>query len=117
MTAAIPAVLVQSAAVSIAFVSVAMAGYTGSLANMLALPTDVFEKNAVASVYGLASMGAGFGGMLFSLVTGWVIDRFSYTPVFVGFGLMPLLCACILWTLMGSHSPAERNLRLTNQYQ
>ena len=117
MTAAIPAVLVQSAAASIVFVSVAMAGYTGSLANMLALPTDVFEKNAVASVYGLASMGAGFGGMLFSLMTGWAIDRFSYTPVFVGFGVMPLLCAAILWTLMGSHSLSERNLRFTNQYQ
>ncbi|HZS56293.1 MAG TPA: MFS transporter [Bryobacteraceae bacterium] len=101
MTAAIPAVLVHSAWLSIAFVSIAMAGYTGSLANMLALPTDVFEKNAIASVYGLASMGAGFGGMLFSLITGWVVDHFSYTPVFVGFGLMPLVCALILWVVMG----------------
>lgn len=102
MMAAIPAVLVRSPWLSIAFVSVAMAGYTGSLANMLALPTDVFAKNAVASVYGLASMGAGFGGMLFSLLTGWVVDHFSYTPVFIGFGLMPLLCALILWIIMGS---------------
>ena len=28
----------------------------------------------------LASMGAGFGGMLFTLITGWVVDRYSYTP-------------------------------------
>jgi ACS family hexuronate transporter-like MFS transporter len=101
MMAAIPAVLVSSPWISIAFVSVAMAGYTGCLANMLALPTDLFAKNSVASVYGIASMGAGFGGMLFSLVTGWLVDHFSYTPVFIGFGLMPLLCVSILWFVTG----------------
>jgi ACS family hexuronate transporter-like MFS transporter len=101
MMAAIPAVLVTSPWLSIVFVSLAMAGYTGALANMLALPTDVFAKNAIASVFGLASMGAGFGGMLFSLITGWVVDRFSYTPVFIGFGLIPLVCAFILWFVMG----------------
>jgi MFS transporter, ACS family, hexuronate transporter len=100
MTAAIPAVLSGSPWVSIACVSLAMAGYTGGLANMLALPADMFPKNAVASVFGLASMGAGFGGMVFALLTGWVVDHFSFTPVFIGFGLMPLVSATILWTLM-----------------
>ncbi len=101
MTAGIPAVLSPSAGTSIAFVSVAMAGYTGALANMLAMPTDVFPKDAVASVFGLASMGSGFGGMLFTLITGWLVDHYSYTPVFVGFGLIPLICAVILWIAMG----------------
>jgi MFS transporter, ACS family, aldohexuronate transporter len=101
MTSAIPAVLVRDAAQSIALVSVAMLGYTGSLANMLSMPADVFPKADVASVFGLASMGAGFGGMLFALITGWVVDHYSYTPVFIGFGLMPLICALMLWTLLG----------------
>ena len=101
MTSAIPAVLVGDAALSIGLVSVAMLGYTGCLANMLAMPADVFPKNAVASVYGLASMGSGFGGMVFTLITGWVVDHYSYTPVFIGFGVMPLICALILWTLLG----------------
>lgn len=101
MLSAIPAVLVQNAALSIGLVSIAMFGYTGSLANMLAMPADVFPKHAVASVYGLASMGSGFGGMLFTLITGWVVDHYSYTPVFLGFGMLPLICATVLWTLMG----------------
>jgi ACS family hexuronate transporter-like MFS transporter len=101
MTAAIPAVLARDAGVSIALASLAMMGYTGALANMLSLPADVFPKNAVASVYGLASMGSGFGGMLFTLITGWVVDHYSYTPVFFGFGLLPLLCAAILWAFTG----------------
>ncbi len=108
MMGGIPAVLVPSASASIAFVAVAMAGYTGALANMLALPTDVFPKNAVASVYGLASMGSGFGGMLFTLITGWLVDHYSYVPVFIGFGLIPLICATILWTVMGPLQEARR---------
>ena len=106
MMAAIPAVLAPSAAMSIAWVSVAMTGYTGALASMLTLPADVFPKNAVASVYGLASMGSGFGGMLFTLITGWAVEHYSYTPVFIGFGLIPLLCATILWTLTKSPEQA-----------
>jgi ACS family hexuronate transporter-like MFS transporter len=63
---------------------------------MLALPADVYPKNTLASIWGLASMGSGFGGMLFTLVTGWAVARFSYTPVFIGFGLIPLVSAAIL---------------------
>jgi ACS family hexuronate transporter-like MFS transporter len=81
MTSAIGVVLVPQAWLAIALVSIAMLGYTGSLANMLALPGDVFPKNAVASVYGLASMGSGFGGMLFTLITGWVVDHFVHASV------------------------------------
>jgi ACS family hexuronate transporter-like MFS transporter len=107
MLAAIPAVLAPSAAMAIVFVSIAMTGYTGSLANMLAMPADVFPGNAVGSIWGLASMGAGFGGMLFAAITGWVVDHYSYTPVFFGFGLMPLVCATIVWTISGPLRQAD----------
>ncbi len=29
------------------------------------------------------------------------VDHYSYAPVFIGFGLMPLLCAGILWGFLG----------------
>jgi len=83
----------------ILLISVATFGYSGALANLLALPGDVFPKTAVASLWGFASMGAGFGGMIFSLITGWMIDRYSYQPVFVLFGILPLIAASIVWFL------------------
>jgi ACS family hexuronate transporter-like MFS transporter len=101
MTMAIPAVLTESSALSIAFVSIAMSGYTAALANMLAMPADVFSAETVASVYGIASMGSGFGGMIFMLLTGWLVDRYSYVPAFLLFGLIPLICAFVLWILLG----------------
>lgn len=105
MTSAIPAVLVPEPAVSIALVSLAMLGYTGVTANMLAFPADVFPKNVVASIWGLAGTGSGFGGMVFALATGWLVDRYSYVPVFIGFGLIPLVGLGIIWFILGPLQP------------
>jgi uncharacterized membrane protein (GlpM family) len=35
-------------------------------------------------------MAGGLGGLLFPLLTGVLVDRISYTPVFFLVGLMPL---------------------------
>ena len=99
MTSAIPAVLVSNVFLSIGLISTATLGYCGALANMLAMPADRFPGNTVGSIWGIASMGAGFGGMVFSLLTGWVVDHYSYVPVFVGFGILPLISAAMIWLL------------------
>jgi MFS transporter, ACS family, hexuronate transporter len=99
MTTAIPAVLAPDARIAVAFVSIATFGYTGSLANMLAFPADFYPKNVLGSIWGLASMGSGFGGMLFTLLTGWLVSRFSYVPAFVFFGLIPVIATAILLTV------------------
>jgi MFS transporter, ACS family, hexuronate transporter len=55
-------------------------------------------------VYGLASTGSGFGRMLFTLMTGWAVDHYyhySYSPVFFGFGITPLICVLTPWTILG----------------
>jgi ACS family hexuronate transporter-like MFS transporter len=59
----------------------------------------------VASVWGLASMGAGFGGMLFAWLSGWMIDRYGYTPVFVGYGIMPLVAVSLVLFALGPLRP------------
>ena len=99
MTAAIPAVLVPSSAVSIGLVAVAAFGYTGSLANLLSVPADAYSKDNVGSVWGIASMGSGFGGMVFSLITGSLVEHWSFTPVFILFGVTPLIAATLVWWL------------------
>jgi ACS family hexuronate transporter-like MFS transporter len=99
MTAGIPAVLDRNAGHLFVFASIAVFGYTGAQANLLALPADVFTADSVASVWGFASMGAGFGGMLFSLITGWIVNRWSFTPAFILFGTIPLLAGALLWLL------------------
>ena len=74
---------------------------------MLAFPADVFPKSVVATIWGLASMGSGFGGMVFALVTGWLVDRYSYVPVFIGFSLIPMIALLIIWFVLGPLRPAS----------
>ena len=89
----------QSPTECITLISIATFGYSGALANLLAIPGDVFPKESVASIWGFASMGSGFGGMIFSLVTGWLVAHYSYGAAFVLFGILPLIAAWIVWTL------------------
>jgi MFS transporter, ACS family, hexuronate transporter len=111
MVLTIPAVFVRDVRLSIALISLAMLGYTGVTANMLAMPADVFPQGVLASIWGYAGLGSGFGGMLFALVTGWLVDHYSYVPVFIGFGFMPFVALFIIWTLLGPlhavHAEAE----------
>jgi len=108
MVAAVPSAMVVSSALAIALISIATFGYCGALANVLAIPRDLYPKNAVASIWGLASMGSGFGGMFFSLVTGWLVDHYSFKPAFVLFGLTPIIAAVLIWSLPRVITPPLR---------
>jgi ACS family hexuronate transporter-like MFS transporter len=100
MLSTIPASLTTSAPLAIALVALTTFGYTGYTANTLAFPADVFPKEAVASVWGLASMGSGLGGMLFMSLSGWLVGQSGYQPVFIGYGILPLLAlGCILFLI------------------
>jgi MFS transporter, ACS family, hexuronate transporter len=39
-------------------------------------------------VFGIGGMSAGIASMLFTLLVGYVVDHFSYTPVYIMVGLM-----------------------------
>lgn len=100
MLSTIPAILTTSAPLAIGLISLTTLGYTGYTANTLAFPADVFPKQAIASVWGLASMGSGFGGIIFMALSGSLIGRFGYTPVFIGYGILPLAAlVCILFLI------------------
>ena len=59
----------------------------------------------VATVWGLASMGSGFGGMIFSWLSGRLIDQYGYGPVFMAYGIMPLIAAALVIFVMGPLNP------------
>jgi ACS family hexuronate transporter-like MFS transporter len=103
MLAGIPAVLVRSSSGCIALISVVTFAYCAWASNILALPTDLFPNEVVASVSGIAGTGAAIGGMAFTLATGIAVDRLSYVPVFAAAGLMPAAAATVL--ILGIRSP------------
>lgn len=96
MMAGIPAVQVREAWLAVALISLVTFSYSAWAANILTLPADLFPPQIVASVSGLSGTGAAAGGMLFTLIIGYVVDRFSYVPVFTAAGLMPLVSFAII---------------------
>ena len=70
------------------------------VSNLLTLPTDLFPGQRVGTVMGLSGMGGAVGGMLANLSTGYVVEHFSYAPVFAAAGLMHPLAFLVVWSLL-----------------
>ena len=106
MPVAAMAVLAPSPVLAVALVSLATAAHQGWSANLFTTTSDVFPKNAVASVTGIGGCAGGLGGFLFSaVIPGYVITRFGYTPAFLAMGCMHLTALFLLHRLMGRMDP------------
>jgi len=75
-------------------------GHAFWVANLQALPTDLFPGHEVATASGFTGSGGAIGGALAQLGTGYLVAHFSYAPVFIIAGLMhPLSAALVYWWL------------------
>lgn len=75
-------------------------GHAFWVANLQALPTDLFPGHEVATASGFTGMGGAIGGMLAQLGTGYLVAHFSFKPVFAIAGLMhPLSALLVYWLL------------------
>jgi MFS transporter, ACS family, aldohexuronate transporter len=90
---------VASGLVSLFIISVAIFGHNFLSANMYGAITDLFPEDAVGRATGLSGVSAGLTGLLFPLLTGFLLDRGSYTPVFTFAAAMPLLGTIALFVL------------------
>ena len=83
--------------VSVALISLAAAAHCGWMANVYTLISDVMPKNAVASVVGASTCAAIVGSIIFSNITGYVLEfTGSYLWLFVSAGFMYLIAWAII---------------------
>jgi ACS family hexuronate transporter-like MFS transporter len=102
MPIAAMSVLAPSPILAIALVSIATAAHQGWSANLFTTTSDIFPKQAVASVSGIGGCFGGLGGVLFSaLLPGYVVSHFGYTPIFLGMGLFHLTALLIVHKMLG----------------
>jgi ACS family hexuronate transporter-like MFS transporter len=66
----------------------------------LALPADVFDTRAVASVSGLSGTAAGVGTLISTFMIGVVTDRFSFQPVVIVASILPCVATLLLVTMV-----------------
>jgi ACS family hexuronate transporter-like MFS transporter len=92
---------------AMAFVCFVLMGHTGLSANMFATISDVFPNRGVGRVTGLTGIAGGLSGWLVPLLTGFLVDKFSYTPVFFMASLLPLAGVLMLFLLVGKIKRVE----------
>ncbi len=89
----------RSTAAAFLAIGVAMLADNFLSANMFGAVTDLFPDDAVGRATGLTGVASGLSGLLFPLLTGHLVDRYSYTPVFVLIAFMPSIGASLLFVL------------------
>jgi ACS family hexuronate transporter-like MFS transporter len=97
----------HSVSVALIFICAVLFGHTAISANMFAAISDIFPAGAVGRVTALTGVAGGLSGMLFPLLTGALVDRISYWPVFLMAGLMPGIGCALLFLLAGKLEPLE----------
>jgi MFS transporter, ACS family, hexuronate transporter len=107
MCCGIPAAITHNAMSALAFIAVVLFGFQSWISNVQTLPSDYFPENAVGSVMGMGGVGAGLGAMLLTQTTGFVVDHYSYTPILVTAGLLPILATVVLLLLGRSIRPVS----------
>jgi ACS family hexuronate transporter-like MFS transporter len=110
MPAGILAVRADDAMVALGLMCVVLFAFQVWINNVQTLPSDLFPASVVGSVAGLGGFGAGIGSLLFTLTTGWVVDHFSYTPVFTAAGLLAPVGTMVLFALSGRLQPTHVGL-------
>jgi len=108
--ALIPAALSSRFPTLVACFALATFSYAVMSTMALALPADLFESRAVASVAGLSGAAAGAGTLASTYVIGIVADRFSFTPILITASLVPLAAAAFVVTLVRNGPASGRGL-------
>jgi ACS family hexuronate transporter-like MFS transporter len=67
---------------------------------VITMSSDLFLQNEVGTATGTAGMAANLGVLIFTLVLGSLVDEVGYQPFFVLLGVVDLVGALLLWTLI-----------------
>ncbi len=91
---------VESPYVAIALLSLAGFAHQTLSVTVITMSSDLFKRNEVATVAGMAGTCGNAGVLLFSLLMGTLVTTVGYTPFFIGLAALDLLGALILWTVV-----------------
>lgn len=78
---------------------ISLGGFAHQMLSTMAmtLASDLFKKNQVATVSGMAGSAAWLGQLLFTMVMGLLVHQIGYTPFFIALSILDLIAAAIIW--------------------
>jgi ACS family hexuronate transporter-like MFS transporter len=74
---------------------------------VITMASDLFKRNEVATVAGMAGTCGNLGVLIFSLLIGSLVATVGYDPFFFALGLLDLAGAVVLWTLVRDRPVAK----------
>ena len=103
LSAAVP--LAGTIPVALALISLVLFGNQWVAATYIATVGDTFPAHVAGRVNGLAGFGDSAATLCAVLATGVVVDHFSYTPVFIAAGTLPLLAMASVFFVLRRIEP------------
>ena len=100
MTGVAFAGLVQNPYTAVALISLAGFAHQTLSVTVITMASDLFRRNEVATVAGMAGTCGNGGLLVFNLLMGGLVATVGYTPFFVCLGVLDLVGAAVLWTLV-----------------
>ncbi len=101
MPLGILAIYAPTAIQALVIMSLVLFGFQFWVNNVQTLASDFFNSTEVGRVTGMAQTGAGIGAIIFTMLIGWIVDHFSYSPVIVIGGILGPLATISVFTLCG----------------
>ena len=109
---------VQNPYVAVALLSLAGFAHQTLSVTVITMASDLFKRNEVATVAGMAGTCGNAGVLILSLLMGALVTRIGYTPFFVGLAALDLLGAVVLWTVVRERrDDAGSSRRLSSRCQ
>ena len=92
--------VVKDPLMAVALISLAGFAHQTLSVTMITMATDLFPRNEVGTVAGMAGTCANLGILIFTLELGQRVDQIGYTPVFVLLAVLDIVAACVAWTVI-----------------
>jgi len=92
--------VVQSAFMAVALLCLAGFAHQTLSVTMITMATDLFPRNEVGTVAGMAGTGANLGVLISSLLIGGLVSSIGYAPFFVALAVLDLIAAAVVWTVI-----------------
>lgn len=96
---------VESPYSAIALITLAAFAHQTLSVTVITMSSDLFRRNEVATVAGMAGTCGNGGLLIFSLAMGALVSTVGYAPFFIGLGVLDLVGAAVLWTVVKERVP------------
>jgi ACS family hexuronate transporter-like MFS transporter len=100
MTGVAFAGFVRNPYTAVALISLAGFAHQTLSVTVITMASDLFRRNEVATVAGMAGTCGNGGLLVFNLLIGGLVATVGYAPFFVCLGVLDLVGAAVLWTVV-----------------